>query len=501
MRIKNRGVFLCSFIMILFTFTAAAGDEVVLGKIINGHWKVDYIEPNIIHSGQAVTLLDENGKPHVAYYHRGIYDTYLYCDYRDSNAWDVNSISWDGELIEIVDCTQILGIDITGDVRVVYQTFTNAIRFAEYSNGSWQVHTISTRGSGFRRCFAVNSKDEPVILIREGDFAPYSLKLSYRDDGPFGKVWVSTLLDTASQGLWMGNAGLICDSNGVHVTYIKEISSSNYRLIYKRYTDGIWHTAPAAGIPAGKEITDVVVGPDGGLYVLICGLQSVFICDGAAWSVIDHSEFLPLYCKKGAPQINFDHSGRLQIRRPDYMYTFDADANSWIYDYYEQKLYDGLGSDIHYGTVMDIHVDRFGNTCVSISDPDVGGVVHLQYVPDSNSLVGIDITGPETVSEQTGIRYSAMGRFDNYTSKDVTGSAVFSVSDDTYAVIDGNNVLVTKGVTEQKQVLLRVDYQIFSAEKTINILPAWVEADLDGDGGVNFADFAIMANGWLGGEE
>lgn len=116
------------------------------------------------------------------------------------------------------------------------------------------------------------------------------------------------------------------------------------------------------------------------------------------------------------------------------------------------------------------------------------------------ALMGIEISGPDEVAENSSASYRAIAYYDNDSTKDVTDSVLWVVEPNTIASIEAG-MLTTKDIIKDESAIIWVSYTegetTFEAEKAIDILaicPTGTALSFDGvddyvDVGDGFADF------------
>ncbi len=119
------------------------------------------------------------------------------------------------------------------------------------------------------------------------------------------------------------------------------------------------------------------------------------------------------------------------------------------------------------------------------------------YFREARILEELEIVGPDEVAEDSQVQYKAIGYYDNGSSKDVTGLAVWSVDDEAAATIDENGLLTTAEINRpQKDIIISAEYTADGITKAddknvtvLAICPSGSALEFDGvDDGVRVPD-------------
>ena len=122
-------------------------------------------------------------------------------------------------------------------------------------------------------------------------------------------------------------------------------------------------------------------------------------------------------------------------------------------------------------TTKDIAEGLSATVQASYTQGDV--TIESQKVIHIFALVGIEITGPQEVAENSSATYKAIAYYENGNTKDVTDWALWAVEPNMYASIDDYGVMTTKNIVKDQPATIWADYTegntTFEAEKAIDI--------------------------------
>ncbi len=90
----------------------------------------------------------------------------------------------------------------------------------------------------------------------------------------------------------------------------------------------------------------------------------------------------------------------------------------------------------------------------------------------TGKIHSIEITGPNSVPEESDTQYQAIGHYENGSSKNITADANLTVAPDKFAAIDSNGMLATERLYRLKEnCTIYADYKGVSGSKLVAIYP------------------------------
>jgi hypothetical protein len=136
------------------------------------------------------------------------------------------------------------------------------------------------------------------------------------------------------------------------------------------------------------------------------------------------------------------------------------------------------------------------------------------YLGEEPELVGLEITGPDEVPEDSQTQYSAIALYDNNSTADVTDDALWSVEPNVIADIEAG-LLTTEKIFQPEELEIYAQYtedgNTFDAEKAVSVFaicPSGTALEFDGlddyvdigdppDGSLDFGDADFTLSTWF----
>ena len=156
--------------------------------------------------------------------------------------------------------------------------------------------------------------------------------------------------------------------------------------------------------------------------------------------------------------------------------TFDMMGNVWEWN----ETISGSYRVLRGGSFDDSGPLGGGNSAITSaywvsggpSGASLGIGFRIAEIPELAKLQSIEITGPNSVPEESDTQYKVIGHYDNGSSKNITIDVNLAVAPDEFAQIEPNGLLTTDRLYRmQETCTIHSDYKGFSASKQVTIYP------------------------------
>jgi len=211
----------------------------------------------------------------------------------------------------------------------------------------------------------------------------------------------------------------------------------------------------------------------------------------------------PLYAPK--KDYNEWHHYAMTVDSTDFIFYIDGvevnrTTNNQAGDYVTAIDYVDIGraksvegtKSIFNGAIDDVII--YGR---ALSAAEIEGL----YLGEEAELVGLEITGPDEVAEDSQTQYSAIALYDNDSTADVTDDAVWSVEPNVIADIEAG-LLTTEKIFQPEELEIYAQYtedgNIFEADKAVSVFAICPEGTaLEFDGVDDYVDVGDPPDGSL----